>query len=122
VRPSHAARLGTAASLCINSGGTRQRWLAYNEALALRPDDTDVLVNRGVTLHDLKRFDEALASYDHAIALRPDDADAHFFKGLSSLVIGDFEPGWIEYDWRREAPAARITRPRFSAAALARSG
>jgi hypothetical protein len=49
-----------------------------------------------------------LASYDAAIALRPDYADAHFFKGLSSLVTGDFEHGWSEYEWRREAPAAKI--------------
>jgi hypothetical protein len=54
-----------------------------------------------------------LASYDQAIALRPDYADAHFFKGLSSLVTGDFEHGWIEYEWRRKAPAARITRRDF---------
>jgi hypothetical protein len=54
-----------------------------------------------------------LASYDQAIALRPDYADAHFFKGLSSLVTGDFERGWIEYEWRRKAPSARITKRDF---------
>ena len=118
-----------------------------NDAVAVRPGDAAVLNNRGVTLHklrrleealashdrrlprgrimsrrspiaasrcyDLKRFDEALASYDRAIALRPDHADAHFFKGLSSLVTGDFERGWIEYEWRRKAPAARITERDF---------
>jgi tetratricopeptide (TPR) repeat protein len=80
----------------------------------LRPDDAGTLVNRGVTLHDLKRFDEALASYDRAIALRPDDADAHFFRSLSSLVTGDLERGWIEYEWRRKTSAARITSREFS--------
>jgi tetratricopeptide (TPR) repeat protein len=90
-----------------------QALASYNDALALRPDDAEALVNRGVTLHDLKRFDEALASYDRALALRPDHADAHFFKGLSSLVTGDFERGWTEYEWRRKAPAARITSREF---------
>src|SRR5665213_1821319 len=81
---------------------------SHDAALAARPDYPEALANRGVVLYDLKRFDEALADYDAAIALRPDYADAHFFKGLSGLVTGDFRRGWIEYEWRREAPAARI--------------
>ena len=56
--------------------------------LLLQPDYVDALVNRGVTLHGLKRFDEALASYDRAIALRPDHADAHFFGSMSRLLTG----------------------------------
>jgi hypothetical protein len=83
-------------------------------ALASRPDYAEAFANRGVLLYDLKRFDEALASYDSAIALRPDYADAHFFKGLSSLVTGDLPRGWIEYEWRRKAPAARIPKRDFS--------
>jgi hypothetical protein len=86
---------------------------SHDSALASRPDWAEALTNRGVALYDLKRFDEARASYDRAIALRPDYADAHFFKGLSSLVTGDFERGWVEYEWRRKAPSARITARDF---------
>ncbi|HUO00499.1 MAG TPA: glycosyltransferase family 9 protein, partial [Bradyrhizobium sp.] len=39
--------------------------------------------------------------------------DAHFFKSLSSLVTGDFERGWTEYEWRHKAPAARLTERSF---------
>jgi protein O-GlcNAc transferase len=35
-----------------------------------------VLNNRGNTLFELKRFEEALASYDRAIVLRPNLAEA----------------------------------------------
>jgi len=87
---------------------------SHDAALAARPSYPEAFANRGVVLYDLKRFDEALAGYDAAIALRPDYADAHFFKGLSSLVTGDFRRGWIEYEWRREAPAARIPKRHFS--------
>jgi hypothetical protein len=40
--------------------------------------------------------------------LRPEDADAHFFRSLTRLVTGDFEQGWIDYEWRRKAPSARL--------------
>jgi tetratricopeptide (TPR) repeat protein len=81
--------------------------------LAARPDYAEALVNRGVTLQGLTQFDAALASYDQTIALRPDDADAHFFRGLSRLVTGDFARGWIDYQWRRKAPSARLTARDF---------
>jgi tetratricopeptide (TPR) repeat protein len=80
---------------------------SHDAALASRPDYPEALANRGAVLYDLKRFDEALASYNRAIALRPDYADAHFLRGLASLVSGDFERGWIEYEWRHTAPSAR---------------
>jgi tetratricopeptide (TPR) repeat protein len=83
---------------------------SYDAALAARPDYAEALANRGATLYELARFDAASASYEQAIALCPDHADAHFFKGLSSLVTGDFARGWIEYEWRRKAPSARITQ------------
>ncbi|HLX17519.1 MAG TPA: tetratricopeptide repeat protein [Bradyrhizobium sp.] len=82
---------------------------SQDAALAARPDYPEALANRGVVLYDLKRFDEALASYDRAIALRPDFADAHFLKSLASLVTGDFERGWTEYEWRRRAPSLKNT-------------
>jgi len=91
-----------------------QALASHDAALASRPDYPEALANRGVALYDLKRFDEALASYDQAIALRPDFADAHFLKGLASLVTGDFERGWIEYEWRRKAPSLKNTKRDFT--------
>ena len=37
--------------------------------------------NRGITLQELKRFEEALASYERALALRPDHAEASLQSG-----------------------------------------
>jgi predicted O-linked N-acetylglucosamine transferase (SPINDLY family) len=39
------------------------------------------LINRGNTLHELRRHEEALASFDRALALKPDDADLHNYRG-----------------------------------------
>ena len=113
VRPGDAAVLNNRGVTLHKLRRLEEALASYDSALASRPDYVEALANRGVTLYELKRFDEASASYDRAIALRPDYADAHFFKGLSSLVTGDFERGWIEYEWRRKAPAARITERDF---------
>ena len=42
----------------------------------MRPDYAEALSNRGATLKEVKRFEEALASFDRALALRPQFAEA----------------------------------------------
>lgn len=113
VRPGDAAALNNRGVTLHKLKRLEDALASQDSALASRPDYAEALVNRGVILYDLKRFDEASASYDRAIALHPNHADAHFFKGLSNLVTGDFEQGWIEYEWRRHAPAARLTARDF---------
>jgi tetratricopeptide (TPR) repeat protein len=112
-RPNDAALLNNRGVTLHKLRRLEDALASHDSALAARPDYAEAFANRGVTLYDLKRFDEALASYDSALALRPDYADAHFFKSLSSLVTGDFERGWTEYEWRRKAPAARLTERGF---------
>lgn len=113
VRPGQVAAVNDRGFALHKLRRLEQALASHDAALAARPDYAEALANRGATLYDLKRFDEALASYDQAIALRPDYADAHFLKGLSSLVTGDFERGWVEYEWRRKAPSARIAARDF---------
>ena len=45
------------------------------------PDYTDAIYNRGNALHDLKRFDEALACYDRLLLLRPNDGNTFNNRG-----------------------------------------
>jgi tetratricopeptide (TPR) repeat protein len=75
---------------------------SYDRAIALKPDYAEAYCNRGGALKELRRLDEALASYDKAIALRADHADAHWNKSLCLLLLGRFERGWPEYEWRKE--------------------
>jgi tetratricopeptide (TPR) repeat protein len=93
-------------ALC-NRGVVLHAMRRYDEALAacdltlaLHPNYAQAHSNRGVTLQDLMRCEEALASYDRALALRPDLAGAHNNAALCRLLVGDFERGWQEHEWR----------------------
>jgi tetratricopeptide (TPR) repeat protein len=72
----------------------------YDKALALKPDYVDALCNRGNALVDLKRPADALASYDKALALKPDYAQVYWNQSLCLLLMGHFEQGWRQYEWR----------------------
>jgi len=43
---------------------------------------------------------EAIASYRQAIAIAPNTVDAHWNLSQLLLLLGDYEQGWREYEWR----------------------
>ena len=57
-----------------------------------------MLSNRGMTLHALKRFDEALASYDRALVLQPQFAAAHSHRGATLKALKRFDEALASYD------------------------
>jgi Tfp pilus assembly protein PilF len=64
----------------------------------LRPDDAGTLNNRGNTLQELKRFDEALASYDRALTLRPNDARTLNNRGNTLKALKRLDEALTSYD------------------------
>lgn len=40
----------------------------YTEAIAIAPTDWEARRNRGIALHDVGKYEEAIASHDQAIA------------------------------------------------------
>lgn len=56
--------------------------------------------NRGNALMRLRRPADAIAAYQGAIKLRPDYADAHVGVAMAQLMLGNYEDGWREFEWR----------------------
>ena len=73
---------------------------SYRRALQLRPDYAEAHRNLGLALHHQGMLNEAVACYRRALELRPGFADAHWNQSLWSLLTGDFQRGWAEYEWR----------------------
>jgi tetratricopeptide (TPR) repeat protein len=79
---------------------------SFRRALALRSSYADCHNSLGATLRGIGCYEDAIASFHRAIQLRPDHADAHFNLALALLLLGDFEAGWREYEWRWRLPKA----------------
>lgn len=52
----------------------------YNAAIDIEKDNTDFLLNKGVVLMELHKFEEAVASFDKVLAKNPNNEDAFFLK------------------------------------------
>ncbi|PLZ03805.1 glycosyltransferase [Burkholderia sp. WAC0059] len=87
-----------------NALGTLGRYddemAAYRRALELKPDFAPAQINLGVALRDLHRFDEALQQFRRVLARDPNDAGARTNRAQTNLLLGEFEHGWREYEWR----------------------
>jgi tetratricopeptide (TPR) repeat protein len=70
---------------------------SYDRVLAVHPGHVEVLCNRGVTLHQLNRLEDALASYDRALALRPDYPEALSNRGNTLRALKQSEEASISY-------------------------
>jgi tetratricopeptide (TPR) repeat protein len=73
---------------------------SYDEAISIARGYANAHCNRGNLLGDMMRFGEALESFDRAIAVDPEYAQARFCKSLVSLLLGDWESGWRDFEWR----------------------
>jgi tetratricopeptide (TPR) repeat protein len=73
---------------------------ALRKALEIDPRFADAYNSLGATLNMAGRTQEALAYYRRALALEPELPEAHANLALGHLMLGDFEAGWPEYEWR----------------------
>lgn len=78
--------------------------VSNDRAISLKPDHAEAHYNRGNVLKHLKRLDEALVSYDRAISLMPGYAEAHLNRGILFLLVGNFEKGFADYEYRKLKP------------------
>jgi ADP-heptose:LPS heptosyltransferase len=70
------------------------------EALRLKPNLATAHTNLGIALCEQMKVEDAVASFQQALRLQPDSAEAHKSLAMTWLLMGNFEQGWPEYEWR----------------------
>ena len=100
LKPDSADAVNNSAAIAHFTGRMDEALAGYRKAIELQPDFAAAYCNLGVALADVGRNEEAVAAYKRTLELNPDFASAHWNYGLVLLVMGDFEHGWPEYEWR----------------------
>jgi tetratricopeptide (TPR) repeat protein len=100
IYPSHQASL-TNIGICLGEmGSNRQALSLLKRVLCLNPASHQAHSNLGVIYQNLKNWSEAIHAHRQSIALHYDNISAHFNLAHCLLTIGDYEKGWVEYEWR----------------------
>ncbi|MGM9999600.1 MAG: tetratricopeptide repeat protein [Candidatus Bruticola sp.] len=64
---------------------------AWNQALALDPNNVDVRIEFGVALAETGEIEKALEQFSQAVALDPDNIDANYLLGMAHFQLEHFE-------------------------------
>jgi Tfp pilus assembly protein PilF len=86
----------------------------YKKALQINPDNSDVCNNIGMALLEKGKPKESLNYFQKTLEMNPALVDAHANMSLAFLLLGNFEQGWKEYEWRlksRDYVGRTFSRP-----------
>ena len=84
----------------ISQGNIQEAIRCYEKALSIRPDFADAHNNIGNAYLAKLDLDMAMRCYDKALFFQPDHSDGHWNRALLKLLLGDYDRGWLEYEWR----------------------
>ncbi len=74
----------------------------FQNALQKKPDFVDVYNKIGFILQNKGLIEEAIKYFQKGLEIEPDNIDSHFNLAFPFLLLGNFEQGWKEYEWRRK--------------------
>ena len=84
----------------FDEGKLDEATACFRQSLRLRPNSADAEYNLGNTLLAKGLLTEAFDAFDRAVRIQPNMAGARLNRALLWLLQGDFERGWLEYEWR----------------------
>ncbi|MGH6728114.1 MAG: tetratricopeptide repeat protein [Pseudolabrys sp.] len=99
-RPDFAAAHYNRGTTFIETNRFVEAVASFDRAIAAWPSFAKAHLNRGNALQALGRHDEALVGFANAIREQPDFHEAHYNQALCWLLVGDFDRGWKEFEWR----------------------
>jgi Flp pilus assembly protein TadD len=116
LRPGVASWYAHLSSLCRATYRMDEALAAGQESIRLEPNNADNLVNLSLIFVDVDDRERAVACLLRALGQKHDHADGHLALAQNLLSMGDFAPGWLEYEWRNETEAGKHTMPKMTSA------
>jgi tetratricopeptide (TPR) repeat protein len=120
-----ADTLVTLAATLGRLGRMDEALAAIEEVRSSDPHRRDALVNHVALLARQGRVEESVACARTGLRLYPDDPDLHWNLAVGLLLLGNFEEGWAEHEWRdgRDRPdrlgaPTDLVQPRWTGESL----
>ncbi len=116
LRPGNATWYAHLSSLCRTTYRMEEALAAGQELIRLDTSNPEHLVNLSLIFVDVDDRERAMACLLRALGLKHDHADAHLAMAQNLLAMGEFDPGWMEYEWRNLTEAGKATMPSMTSA------
>jgi tetratricopeptide (TPR) repeat protein len=84
----------------LEEGRTAQAIEDLTKATAMDPNCAIAWMNLGVALMRDGKISDSLSAFDASLRLEPWRPEAHWNRAPALLIVGNFNAGWQEYEWR----------------------
>ena len=116
LRPGNASWYAHLSSLCRLTYQIEEGLAMGQEAIRLDPNNAEHLVNLSMVFVDADDRERAVVCLLRALGLKHDHADGHLAMAQNLLAQGEFDAGWMEYEWRNLTEAGKATLPAMTSA------
>ena len=116
LNPGNATWHAHLGALCRTTWRLEEALAEGQEAVRLDGRSAENLVNLSLILTDADDHERAVACLIRALALKHDHAEGHLALAQTLLALGDFDAGWLEYEWRHRTEAGKSEMPAMASA------
>jgi len=85
----------------------------FQTAISIKPDYAFAHYNLAAIFLERCNWHQAIPCFEKTIALIPDFAMAHLNLSCCQLLLGQYEVGWAEYEWRWQTDHMRLRKHSF---------
>jgi tetratricopeptide (TPR) repeat protein/glycosyltransferase involved in cell wall biosynthesis len=100
LKPDFPTALNNLGKAFEDDGKMAEAIECYQRAIELQPDGINSCNGLGNALRQQGQFTDAVACYSHGVEFNKTHPEAHLNLALALLLMGDFERGFSEYEWR----------------------
>ena len=102
INPGFDNAFSNYSSFLSDMGNFEDAFNNSQEALKLKPKNSKAYYNKGIALNGLGYIYDAIENYQNAIKFENIFYDSFFNKSLCQLLLGNFELGWVNYEYRKK--------------------
>jgi tetratricopeptide (TPR) repeat protein len=122
IQPNNADAHSNLGAALANTGSLDEAIAHLQLALQINPNLRSAHNNLGKALYNKGKIPEAIAEFEKVAATDPNDPRIHANLALAYLLLGDFERGWREHEWRLKVPeivgARQFAQPQWNGSEL----
>jgi tetratricopeptide (TPR) repeat protein len=100
LKPDYAEAINNLGLILYDQDKIEESIILFQQAIRSKPGFTKAYYNLGNAFQAIGNPQAAIGAFNQVLKIIPDSAETRFNRSLSLLLTGNYEEGWVEYEYR----------------------